>query len=81
MLIDISHLSAESDHRRTTLIADAENFRLTRLARAARRARSRDATPRSVPREHRRWPTLHPIALRAGTRRNDEAERRCAVPR
>jgi hypothetical protein len=68
MLIDISHLSAESEHRRAALLADAENFRLARLVRKAGRRRRRDV-PRSDP------PQPDPAP------RNDEAERRCAVSR
>jgi hypothetical protein len=46
MFIDISHLSARSEHHRAALLADAENFR---LARQARRARRRGEMPRSHP--------------------------------
>jgi hypothetical protein len=68
MLIDISHLSTESEHHRAELLADAENFRLARLVRKAGRRRRRDA-PRSDPPQPDRAP------------RNDEAERRYAVSR
>jgi hypothetical protein len=68
MLIDISHLSTQSEHHRAELLADAENFRLARLVRQARRRR-RD-TPRSDP-----PPQPDP------TSRNDSAERRYAVSR
>lgn len=82
MLIDITHLAVEADHRRAAMLADAENFRLTRLVRAARRARSGTATPRSDP------PGPPRAAGRATDRsgrndapRNDDAERRHAVSR
>jgi hypothetical protein len=68
MLIDISHLSTQSEHHRAELLADAENFRLARLVRKAGRRRRRD-TPRSDPPQP------------AGAPRNDEAERRYAVSR
>jgi hypothetical protein len=68
MLIDISHLSTESEHRRAALLADAENFRLARLVRQARR-RHRDVPGSGPPRPDR------------SRRSNDEAERRYAVSR
>jgi hypothetical protein len=67
MLIDISLMATESESRRAALLADAENYRLARLVRQARRRR-RD-TPRSDPPERDPAP------------RNDEAERRYAVSR
>ena len=67
MLIDISLLAAESESRRAALLADAENYRLARLVRQARRRR-RD-TPRSDPPQP------------DGAPRNDDAERRYAVSR
>jgi hypothetical protein len=74
VLIDISHLSAESESRRAALLADAENYRLARLARLAHRSRGRRDTPRGdPPRRDRSEPN--------GTPRNDEAERRYAVSR
>jgi hypothetical protein len=78
MFVDISHLAAQSEHHRAALLADAENFRLARLVRRAGRRRRRD-TPRSDP--------PHPDHQepdrqeRTGTHGNDDAERRCAVPR
>ena len=75
MLIDTSHLAVESDHRRAAMLADAENFRLARLARQARR-RLRDA-PRSDP---PRAPE-HGRSAPSPAQRNDHAERRYAVPR
>jgi hypothetical protein len=80
MLIDLSHLAAESGRRRAALLADAENFRLVRLSRAARRARTRIATP---PAEPSRTPSATPETAEAGPDRpgrNDDAERRYAVP-
>jgi hypothetical protein len=73
MLIDISHLSAQSEHHRAELLADAENFRLARLVRKAGRRRRRN-TPRSDPPESDR-------SERSSAQRNDEAERRYAVSR
>jgi hypothetical protein len=70
MFIDI--LSTESERHRAELLADAENFRLARLVRQARR--SRRNTPASDP----------PRRDRSGStdaRRNDDAERRYAVSR
>jgi hypothetical protein len=82
MLIDISHMSAESDHRRATLLADAQNFRLARLARAARRARSRVVTPPTdPPRTPQAADAAPDRSERTGSPRNDDAERRYAVSR
>jgi hypothetical protein len=67
MFADIATLSAQSEDHRAALLADAENFRLARLVRRARRRR-RD-TPRSDP------PQPAPEA------RNHDAERRYAVSR
>ncbi len=70
MFIDI--LSTEPEYHRAELLADAENFRLARLVRQARRRRRN--TPASDP----------PRPDRSGTtdaRRNDDAERRYAVSR
>jgi hypothetical protein len=67
MLIDIALLTTEAEHRRADLLADAENYRLARLVRRARR--NRRETPRSDP------PQPHTAA------RNDDAERRYAVSR
>jgi hypothetical protein len=73
MLIDISHLSTQSEHHRAELLADAENFRLARLVRKAGRRRRR-STPRSDPPQPDR-------SERSSAQRNDEAERRYAVSR
>ncbi|QYN35148.1 hypothetical protein K1T35_43595 [Pseudonocardia sp. DSM 110487] len=67
MFTDLSSLSAQSEHHRAELLADAENFRLARLVRQARRRRPE--TPRSHP------PQPDPSS------RNDSAERRYAVSR
>jgi hypothetical protein len=67
VFIDISHVSTESETRRAALLADAENYRLARLVRQARRRRRE--TPRGGP------PHPDPAV------RNDEAERRYAVSR
>jgi hypothetical protein len=75
-------VSARSDQRRATLLADAENFRLARLARAARRARNRVVTP---PTDRPRTPPVAAAAPdrpeRTGCPRDDDAERRYAVSR
>lgn len=71
MLIDIARLTTESESHRAALLADAENYRLARLARRARRRRD---TPRGdPPRPDRAEPNRTP--------RSDEAERRYAVSR
>jgi hypothetical protein len=78
MLIDISHLSTQSEHHRAALLADAENFRLARLVRKAGRRRRRD-TPRSdPPQPDRSEPDRYG---RSSAQRNDDAECRCAVSR
>jgi hypothetical protein len=77
MLIDISHLSTQSEHHRAELLADAENFRLARLVRKAGRRRRRN-TPRSDPPQQADAPDRYG---RSGAQRNDEAERRYAVSR
>ena len=68
MFVDLANLSARSEDHRAALLADAENFRLARLVRQARRLRRRE-TPRSDP------PQPGPA------QRNDDAERRYAVSR
>jgi hypothetical protein len=67
MFTDLPTLHTQSEHHRAALLADAENFRLARLVRQARRRR-RD-TPRSDP------PQPDPAS------RNDGAERRYAMSR
>jgi hypothetical protein len=67
MFTDFASLSAQSEHHRADLLADAENFRLARLVRLARRRRRE--TPRSHP------PQPDPAS------RNHSAEHRYAVPR
>jgi hypothetical protein len=67
MFTDLTTLSAQSEHHRAELLADAENFRLARLVRQARRRRRE--TPRSDPPQ----PGPEP--------RNDGAERRYAMSR
>lgn len=67
MFTDLATLSTQSEHHRAELLADAENFRLARLVRQARRRRRE--TPRSHP------PQPDPAS------RNDSAERRYAVSR
>ena len=76
MLIDISHLSTQSEHHRAELLADAENFRLARLVRKAGRRRRRN-TPRSDPPQSDRSGSDR--SERSSAQRNDEAERRYAV--
>ncbi|HEY4418598.1 MAG TPA: hypothetical protein VGN22_03730 [Pseudonocardia sp.] len=45
MLINLTHSLAEADHRRRTLLAEAERFRLAKLAKAARRQAVAARTP------------------------------------
>jgi hypothetical protein len=45
MLINLSHSLADADHHRRSLLADAENFRLAKLAKAARRRAVAAGTP------------------------------------
>jgi hypothetical protein len=45
MLINLSHSLADADHHRRTLLADAERFRLAKLAKAARRRAVAAGTP------------------------------------
>jgi hypothetical protein len=73
MLIDIALLTTEAEHRRADLLADAENYRLARLVRQARRRRRVD-TPQGDPPQPDR-------SGRTGARSNDDAERRYAVSR
>jgi hypothetical protein len=82
MLIDISHLATESEQRRAALLADAENFRLARLVRQARRRRK--DTAQSDPPQPDRPASDRSASDRSGrtaARRNDDAERRYAVSR
>jgi hypothetical protein len=77
MLIDLPHLFIETEQRRAALLAEAESFRLSRLARAARRVRSRREKPPGAP------PGSSDAAdtVADRPRRNDDAERRYAVSR
>jgi hypothetical protein len=67
MFADFANMSAQADHHRAELLADAENFRLARLVRRTARLR-RDAAPSHPPQ-----PGPAP--------RNDNAERRYAMSR
>jgi hypothetical protein len=49
MFADYSHIAAESERHRAELIADAENFRLARLASRGRRSTPRGDPPPPVP--------------------------------
>ena len=49
MFIDFSHLSTQSESHRADLLADAENFRLARLASRGRRSTPRGDPPPPVP--------------------------------
>jgi hypothetical protein len=69
MFTDTSFLALADTHRRA-LLADADNFRLAKLARAARRHATRPPTP---PVEPPRQPVRG--------RENDDANRRYAVSR
>jgi hypothetical protein len=74
MFIDAPYLSLAADLRHRELLADAENFRLAKLARAARRlarAPQRPAEPRP--------PEVRPPARSAD--REIDADRRSLVPR
>jgi hypothetical protein len=68
MFIDFANMSAQADHHRAELLADAENFRLARLVRRAARLRRRDTVSSHPPQ-----PGPAP--------RNDHAERRYATSR
>ena len=65
-------IAVEAEHRRATMLADAERFRLTRVAKAARRA-ARSAR-RAAGRTPDPPPGPHPAAF-------DEQECRSPVPR
>jgi len=73
----INIFSTEAEHHRAELLADAENFRLARLVRQARRRRRN--TPASDP--PRRDRSGSDRSGRTDARRNDDAERRYAVSR
>ena len=45
MLSNLFHSLADADHHRRTLLADAERFRLAKLAKAARRRAVAAGTP------------------------------------
>ena len=81
MFTDNSTLSVQSEFHRADLLADAENFRLARLVRRAGR-RGRVGTPR-VPEAAPPWPDRsRPDRSQCNAApRNDDAERRYAVPR
>jgi hypothetical protein len=77
MFTDFSHLIAQSDQHRQDLLADAESYRVARLARTHRRDRSGVAAAQADPPESAR--------RRAPAQRNEDrkedAERRYAVSR
>ncbi|OZM80478.1 hypothetical protein [Pseudonocardia sp. MH-G8] len=74
MFTDASTLSVQSESHRADLLADAENFRLARLVRrAGRRGRASPVPEPAPPGPDRPERTVAP--------RNDDAERRYAVPR
>jgi hypothetical protein len=77
MLIDLSYLAARSEYHRAELLADAEVFRLARLARRANRRRRR-ATPASGPPQETPTADRHELTPATG---DDASERRYAVPR
>jgi hypothetical protein len=68
MFADFASISAQADHHRADLLADAENFRLARLVRQTARRRRRDPAPSDPPQPGR-------------APHNDHAERRYAVSR
>ncbi|WP_219412811.1 hypothetical protein [Pseudonocardia nigra] len=81
MFIDLVHGVTAAEHHRLALMADADNFRLARLAKAARR-RARRATPPAEPpgpSQHVSPPGLRPEQNDAP--RNNDADRRYAVSR
>jgi hypothetical protein len=71
MLTDFPQLFMESERRRTTLLKEAEQFRLARLARRTQRRR---ATPSGAP-----SPPDRPEQTTAADKQ--DAERRYAVSR
>jgi hypothetical protein len=82
MLIDFSHLSTEADHRRQAMLADAENFRLAKLVKTAQRRAHHPVTPPAEPPRPREGVSgRRDRARRDPAQRNDDAERRYAVPR
>jgi hypothetical protein len=75
MLTDFPQLFIEAERRRTALLEDAEQFRLAKLVRAARRRR---ATPNAQP-PPESPPADRPEQNPAG--RKQDAKRRYAVSR
>jgi hypothetical protein len=80
MFTDFSLLTAQSELHRKELLAEADNYRLARLAASLRRRARRGATPPTDPPEARRSGGA-PVAHPGSAVRNHEAERRYAVPR
>jgi hypothetical protein len=82
MLINLSHSFAEADHHRRSLLADAERFRLAKLAKAARRRAAAAGTP---PVDPPRPPEPEPVADDRAepnrARSNDDANRRYSMSR
>ncbi|MBW0128036.1 hypothetical protein [Pseudonocardia oceani] len=80
MFFDPSHLSLTADLRHRELLAEAEQFRLGRLARAARRAARRRPAPPDLPAPPD--PPTHGTAAPAPSAlRGTPGERRTLVPR
>jgi hypothetical protein len=74
MFTDFSLLTAQSELHRKELLADADNYRLARLASSLRQRRPRRTTPPVEPPEP---PRNRPDSADG----NHDAERRYAVPR
>jgi hypothetical protein len=81
MLIGFSYLSVESDHHRRALVADADGYRLARLARSARRRGRGWRLPTRSPEPPARDRAAADRDEQTPAQRNDDAERRYAVSR
>jgi hypothetical protein len=82
MFTDFSLLIAQSDLHRKELLAEADNYRLARLASSLRKRSPRGMTPPADPPEPRRSDGGPVPAARPGSAGgNCDAERRYAVSR
>ncbi len=82
MLSNLFHSLADADHHRRTLLADAERFRLAKLAKAARRRAVAAGTPPvDPPRPPEREPVPDDRAEPNRAHGNDGANRRYSMSR
>jgi len=81
MFTDFSLLTAQSELHRKELLAEADSYRLARLASSLRRRRQAATPPTDPPEPRRSAGGPAPVADAGSADGNHDAERRCAVSR